>query len=1031
MRSTRLITLGLTLSTAGFLLFGSRSAQAANATWNGTTDSIWATTTNWSATPVPGTGNTATFNSAANAHTTLSLGTGVTIGTVLFDTANAAAYTIGSGAVGSQTLTLDNGGAVTMNAAVAANELFNSAIVLGTSTVASSYTLTNESTTNSLNFAGNISRNGTTNTKTLTVGGAGHTTIGGVIGGTALALAKNDSGRLTLSGTNTFTGAIKVNRGILNIQNASALGTAAGGISIGDTANHVGATLQLEGGITVGNEPISISGGYAPGATGALESVSGTNNYGGLLTCVPTVVGSGFIVTLTADAGSTLNLTNTGAITGNLVTLSLDGGGTGTISSVIGTSVAGLVKYGTGSWTLLAANTYTGKITIYEGTLNLFGSGKLGTTAAELVMGGGTLDLGGTSQSIGALTGPGNGIATGTILNNGGGASTLTVGNGNADGSFDGTIIDHTSGTGTVALTKTGAGIFSLGLANSYSGPTLINGGVFVIGHGDSLGATTNGTTVASGATLILGGNCIVGAEALTIGGAGASGQTGALVNNGDDTYGGLLNLTANTTISSNFGTLILSNPGTILGPTRALTLTGAGDGSVASIIGTTTGGVTKSGTGKWTLSGANTFSGAVTVSAGILNLQNATAAGTTAGGISVTSGATLQLQGNITVGAEALTIRGSGAAGTTGALQNVSGTNNYGGVVTLGTVSTISSDAGTLNLTNAGTLGGAGIDLTLTGAGEGSIASLIGTGTGKVTKTGTGKWTLFGANTFTGLLTVANGTLAVPTVNDSNVAGPLGKNTTVVTLGGAGTTGTLAYTGGTASSTKTFTLATGGIGGFQVDQAATNLSLNGAGAGTLTLAAANGYGGATQIAAGTLVVSVAGAISSSSGITTDSGGTLALAGAGALDRIGNAVPLTLNGGTLSTAGLSNATERFGNFSVTAHSAIDFGAGSGNSLIFAGVGTHTLGTKLSITNWSGTPYQLGTASNDRLLFDGSATAFLYTQSDVSFNGITGYISYQYDGSHFEIIGIPEPSTAGLLGAVALCSLIGLRPRRLA
>src|SRR5207237_1812023 len=124
-------------------------------------------------------------------------------------------------------------------------------------------------------------------------------------------------------------------------------------------------------------------------------------------------------------------------------------------------------------------------------------------------------------------------------------------------------------------------------------------------------------------------------------------------------------------------------------------------------------------------------FTGATTISNGILNIQNATGWGMGDAGATVSNGATLQIQGGITVGAEALTISGAGASGATGALENVSGTNNYGGLVTLGAASTISSDASsTLNLTNAGTITGATFGLTLTGAGNGTISSIIGTTT-------------------------------------------------------------------------------------------------------------------------------------------------------------------------------------------------------------------------------------------------------------------------------------------------------------
>ncbi len=149
-------------------------ARAGVFTWNGSSSSLWATAANWTGTsPPPGLNDTATFNATSatvNAHTTIDLGAGVSINTILFDTANAAAYTIGAGAVNSQTLTLADTGAVTMNSTVANNELFNAAIILGTATT-SSYTFTNSSTTNSLTFSGNISggTGGTAGAKTLTL----------------------------------------------------------------------------------------------------------------------------------------------------------------------------------------------------------------------------------------------------------------------------------------------------------------------------------------------------------------------------------------------------------------------------------------------------------------------------------------------------------------------------------------------------------------------------------------------------------------------------------------------------------------------------------------------------------------------------------------------------------------------------------------------------------------------------------------------------------------------------------------------
>src|SRR6202022_775186 len=113
-------------------------------------------------------------------------------------------------------------------------------------------------------------------------------------------------------------------------------------------------------------------------------------------------------------------------------------------------------------------------------------------------------------------------------------------------------------------------------------------------------------------------------------------------------------------------------------------------------------GGLKKLGNGTLTLTGANAYTGATTVSAGVLNIQNATALGTTATGTSVSSGAALQIQGGIAVGAEALTLNGSGIS-SDGALRNISGNNSWSGSLTLASASTIGSDAGTLTL--SGTL--------------------------------------------------------------------------------------------------------------------------------------------------------------------------------------------------------------------------------------------------------------------------------------------------------------------------------------
>src|SRR5438132_1948872 len=108
-----------------------------------------------------------------------------------------------------------------------------------------------------------------------------------------------------------------------------------------------------------------------------------------------------------------------------------------------------------------------------------------------------------------------------------------------------------------------------------------------------------------------------------------------------------------------------------------------------------------------------NNYTGTTTINAGTLSVANARGLGTTAGGTTVASGATLDIN-NVAVGAEAVTLNGT-LTGT--------GTAALAGPVTLGA-------------TNA--IGGAGT-LTLSG---------LVTGTGPLTKQDAGTLILSGANT-------------------------------------------------------------------------------------------------------------------------------------------------------------------------------------------------------------------------------------------------------------------------------------------
>jgi len=246
-----------------------------------------------------------------------------------------------------------------------------------------------------------------------------------------------------------------------------------------------------------------------------------------------------------------------------------------------------------------------------------------------------------------------------------------------------------------------------------------------------------------------LGNNTAIQNSAIDTSGAGTITVTGFTT----PTFGGLI---GSTDLASVITTGYSSVTGITLNPAANVT------NSYSGVIANGAMKLTKSGSGTQVLSGANSYTGLTTVSAGVLNIQNAAALGTTAAGTSVTSGAALQLQNNITVGAETLALNGTGIS-SDGAMRNISDTNVWQGTVTLGSAARINSDAGSLTFnTAANSITGTNQNLTLGGAANGTIAGTITTGSGILTKDGTGTWTLSGNNTYTGATYVNGGTLNI-----------------------------------------------------------------------------------------------------------------------------------------------------------------------------------------------------------------------------------------------------------------------------
>ncbi len=145
---------------------------------------------------------------------------------------------------------------------------------------------------------------------------------------------------------------------------------------------------------------------------------------------------------------------------------------------------------------------------------------------------------------------------------------------------------------------------------------------------------------------------------------------------------------------------------------------------TIGGVIGTTTGTLAKNGSGTLTLSAANTYTGATTVNAGIVRVQNATSLGTTATGTTVVSGATIEIDGSgLTIAEPITSLIGTGVGGN-GALRNLANNNTWSGVITLGAGgATIAADAGLLT---TAAIGGATQPLTVAGAGDTTIGGVV-----------------------------------------------------------------------------------------------------------------------------------------------------------------------------------------------------------------------------------------------------------------------------------------------------------------
>ena len=306
-------------------------------------------------------------------------------------------------------------------------------------------------------------------------------------------------------------------------------------------------------------------------------------------------------------------------------TTSTTGLGAGTVT-VNGTVNASTINFGAYSGAITLAPSSTGGTITLSGTttINVNNSGRTDTISAVLggstgltINGSGTLMLSGLNSIIGTAT------QTGVVI-------ALAIGTNSSPTVSIDTIADY----GTPC---------SLG-----SGP---NGSVLLMGNNDA-------TNAANTATLSYTGGAASSNRVFQIGPQGTGKNATAVINN--DGSGGLT-LTANPFNSQQLNIV----------PTRNLVLGGSytGENEIRGAIQNHTGSggiltVSMNGSGTWKLSGANTYTGPTTVTAGKLLINGSTAGGSA---VTVSSSGTLGGTGTIN-GTVSVTAGGGIALGASGA---------------------------------------------------------------------------------------------------------------------------------------------------------------------------------------------------------------------------------------------------------------------------------------------------------------------------------------------------------------------------
>ncbi len=504
-----------------------------------------------------------------------------------------------------------------------------------------------------------------------------------------------------------------------------------------------------------------------------------------------------------------------------------------------------------------------------------------------------------------------------------------------------GTLDNNVTGGGQIV--KSGNDELIVTGANNYSGGTTISGGTLTADHADSLGS---GDIDNSGVLQVGEGeleNTLFGSGSLVKTG------TGELTLSGDNTYSGGTTISDGTLTADHadsLGTGAVANSGVLQVGEGELENTLSGSGSLV-----------KTGTGKLTLGGDNSYSGGTTITGGTLTADHADSLGT---GAIANSGVFKVGEGELKN-----TLSGSGSLVKTGTGElTLSGDNTYSGGTTI--------IGGTLTADHADSLGtGAVANSGVLQVGEGELENTL-SGSGSLVKTGTGELTLSGDNTYSGGTTITGGTLMADHA-DSLGTGAI-ANSGVLQVGEGELENMLS---GSGSLVKT-------------------------GTGELTLSGDNSYSGATTITDGTLIAANVNALGSGN---IDNSGTLMLDAEGEFNLANVA---TQSGATTELA--RGTTLNVDSLTQQADSTlnIDLSKANGESAITAD--SVTLGGTLNVTgigsvtdSWTPEAYTYTLIGSDSAIttdFDNLTVAGM-NREDVDFLTIDGKVD-EADNTHYDL-----------------------------